>query len=178
MLVDYKERILTAETVYFYFVDELTGKVAKSKKYPIKIKKPKEFVKKMKILMHYGLSALTIYNDLAGFCQLLGIPLVGILSGIQSSLKEAFDSLKKNSSVELFDLDSNQKIQKVRGAKLRKLQEFMEENDESRDFAGLERIHDDRGSALWTKVEEKKREALLKERKSLRDEFSTKKVTI
>ena len=158
VITDRVERIITAKTVYFYLVDELTGVVVKGGKYPIKIKEPTEFVKKLLPLMQYGMKVLTVYNGFAGFCQLLGIPLVSIPSDVEASLKKSYEVLKEKSSSEMFKLDPNKTddtknvIMKAVGASLRELKIFLEANDEEKNFGGLFRVYDNRGSPLWTKV--------------------------
>ena len=73
----------------------MTGKVAKSEKYPLIIKSPKEFLKTMEPLMNFGLGALILFNNLAELCNIIGVSLEGVPSGILSSCKESLDFLKR-----------------------------------------------------------------------------------
>ena len=59
----------------------------------------------------------------------------------------------------------------MRGAKLRQLREFIKDNDKANDFAGLERLRDDRGLALWTKLAEvEERDELLQKYSKTRNQ--------
>mmetsp|Transcript_14389 Transcript_14389/g.19704 ORF Transcript_14389/g.19704 Transcript_14389/m.19704 type:complete len:333 (-) Transcript_14389:471-1469(-) len=70
--------LVNAKELYFYLVDELTGKPVRGKGYPVKITKPSELVHKLVPCMQIGLRAMSLYNGVAGIARMFhpGIPTI------------------------------------------------------------------------------------------------------
>jgi hypothetical protein len=170
------QKLITKETMYFYLVDELTGKPVGADGYPIEITKPSDFVPKMLPLIHFGMRAMSIYNGSAGICRMFGVPMPKIPKGVQDDMRDSVHILKQKSSVETFkavhqkveDDDGNRKS--VRGECLRELEKFFKDKDPSNGFAGLRRISDLGGGAIWTTIsDENEVRKWLDERARLRE---------
>ena len=109
--------------------------------------------------------------------QMFGYPAPKVPKNIVKGAQGAVDLLKQESSVEAFGAihekvkDDDGKDASVRGASLRELKKFFEDNDENETYAGLRRIADDNdGTALWTCVPEDKVAQKLEERIKRRKE--------
>ncbi len=152
--------LIVGEEMYLYLIDELTGEPVQAEGWPLVITTPSEIVPKLLPLMMVGMRAMCIYNGIAGLAKMFGCPLPNIP---EDASKGAQESIKKESSVEEFDVvheqvkGGNEEKKSVRGASLREFVDFMKENDpglkenKSGNFAGLQRIGDpEEGTALWT----------------------------
>ena len=62
------------------------------------------------------------------------------------------------------DKEGHNKQETTRGASLRELQRFIEENDKNKGYAGLRRIPDEDGTALWTILKDTEVNTQLEER--------------
>lgn len=153
--------LMTKETMYFYLIDEVTGKPVEKGKYPLEITTPSEIVPKMLPLIQYGMKAMSLYNGVGGIIQMFGFPfLPQVPKPIRDKIQDSVHILKQPSSVGAFSV-VHEKVKKgdeestsVRGASLRELKRFLEEKDLYNDFAGLRRVYDEDGGALWTAVPE------------------------
>ena len=141
----------------------------------IVITKPSDFVPKMLPLIHVGMRAMSIYNGSAGICRMFGLPMPKLPKEVQDDLRDSVHILKQKSSVQTFKAvhqkveDSDGEKESVRGACLRELRCFFEENDPRNDFAGLRRISDFGGGAIWTAINDNEVNTYLDERARLRE---------
>jgi hypothetical protein len=160
------EKLVTAKTLYFYLVDELTGTPVRAKGYPIEITKPSEVVPKLLPVMQVGMRAMSLYNGAEGIARMFGAPLPSVPTEWRKGAQDSIELLKQQKSVEAFGLvhelaissgDAAEKRQKsVRGASLRELQRFFETHDTDQTYAGLRRLGDDDGMAVWTVLTDEK----------------------
>ena len=164
--------LVTAETMYFYLIDELTGKPVKGGIYPIEITTPSEIVPKLLPVMQVSMRAMSLYNGAAGIARMCGAPLPSVPTGWCKGAQESIALLGQKSSVEKFGVVHDEvmsaedaataEAKTVRGASLRELQRFFKEKDVENTFAGLRRLGDDDGTAVWTVLTDEKevREAI------------------
>jgi hypothetical protein len=96
--------------------------------------------------------------------------------GVQDDMRNSVHILKQKSSVETFKAvhqkveDSDGEKKSVRGACLRELEKFFKDKDPSNGFAGLRRISDLGGGAIWTTIsDENEVRKWLDERARLRE---------
>jgi len=179
--------LITAEKMYLYLIDELTGEPVRGKGYPIVITTPAQVVPKMLPVMQVGMRAMSIYNGTAGIARAFGYPVPKVPKAWRDGARESIELLKQESSVEQFGVvhaevkKAGEDTATVRGKSLRELQDFFAANDpglksgKQGDFAGLRRIGDpEEGTALWTTlsdpaqvsaaIEERARERRLEQR--------------
>eukprot|EP00964_Phaeocystis_antarctica_P083850 scaffold52787_cov60-Phaeocystis_antarctica.AAC.1 len=158
MKATFKE-LITAETMYLYLIDELTGKPVKSGIYPIEITTPSEVVPQLLSVMQVGMRAMSLYNGAAGIARMCGAPLPSMPTGWCKGAQASIALLGQKSSVEQFGAvhkevmsedAAEREAKTVRGASLRELQSFFKEKDVGNTFAGLRRLGDDDGTAVWT----------------------------
>uniref|UniRef100_A0A6S8VFZ9 Protein kinase domain-containing protein n=1 Tax=Chaetoceros debilis TaxID=122233 RepID=A0A6S8VFZ9_9STRA len=156
--------LMVGNTMYFYLIDELTGKPVIGGGYPIEIKEPADVVPKLLPIIQYGMRAMSVYNGAAGVCQMFGFPVPKVPKSIRTNMKNSVDILRNESSVEMFGVvhekvqDADGKNSKgVRGASLRELALFFAKEDKDGKYAGLRRIADDEGKAIWTAIEDDKK---------------------
>ena len=89
---------------------------------------------------------------------MFGVPMPKLPKDVQDDMKESVLILKQKSSVETFKAvhqkveDGDAEKKSVRGACLRELREFLKEHDPRDGFAGLRRISDFGGGAIWTAI--------------------------
>ncbi|KAL1499022.1 hypothetical protein AB1Y20_013538 [Prymnesium parvum] len=170
--------LITAETMYLYLIDELTGEPVRGPGYPIEIKTPAEVVPKLLPVMQVGLRAMAVYNGAAGIGRAFGFPVPKVPKAWRQGAQQSVELLKQESSVAAFSVVHKQvkktaeESQTVRGASLRELQKFFEANDKQGRFAGLQRIGDpENGTALWTTLSDPKQVKLaLEERTRQREQ--------
>ena len=150
-------RLLQEHNVmYFYFVDELTGKPVRADGYPIEIQTPGDFVPTMILLVQASMRAVSLVNGAAGVCQMFGFPVPKIPNVFQDQMNNSVEVMKMGSSVATFAavhkkvVGDDGEIENVRGACPRELERFLKEYDENDTFAGLQRIGDVDGGAIWT----------------------------
>lgn len=79
---------MTEETMYFYLVDELTGKAVRGEGYPIVIKTPSELVHTLLPVMQVGMRAMSLYHGVGGIARMFGVP-VPLLSEDMRKLAQA-----------------------------------------------------------------------------------------
>ena len=65
---------MTDKIMYFYLVDELTGKAVRGDGYPIVIKTPSELVHKLLPVMQVGMRAMSLYHGVGGIARMFGVP--------------------------------------------------------------------------------------------------------
>jgi len=182
--------LVTAKTMYFYLIDELTGKPVKGGIYPIEITTPSDVVPKLLPVMQVSMRAMSLYNGAAGIARMCGAPLPSVPTSWCKGAQESIALLGQMSSVEKFGVvhdgvmsaedAATAEAKTVRGASLRELQRFFKEKDVENTFAGLRRLGDDDGTAVWTVLtgEKEVREAIAKrakerlaEQAALQEEF-------
>ena len=73
-------------------------------------------------------------------------------------------SVEKFGAVHAKVQEGNEEQETARGASLRELQRFLEKEDSSKDYAGLHRIADEDGTAVWTLLKETEVAAQLEKR--------------
>jgi len=151
-------QLATAETLYFYLIDELTGKPVKGEGYPIEITKSSDFVPKMMPFIQCGMRAMSLYNGTVGICRMFGFPFPKVPDSILTDMKEDVLILKQKNSVEAYKAvdqkveDGDDRSKTVRGSDLKELEKFFEKYDKDKTYAGLRRIAGDDGGAIWTAV--------------------------
>ena len=124
--------------------------------YPIRITKPAEVVSKLLPVMQVGLHAASLVNGVAGVVRLFGYPCPKVPEAWREGAQNSVEVLKQESSVEAFGAvhekvqDGGEETETVRGAALRELEAFFKEKDSDKDYAGLRRIGDEDGTAVWT----------------------------
>eukprot|EP00964_Phaeocystis_antarctica_P068075 scaffold41228_cov50-Phaeocystis_antarctica.AAC.4 len=165
MTATFKE-LITAETMYLYLIDELTGKPVRGGIYPIEITTPSDIVPKLLPVMQVGMRAMSLYNGAAGIARMCGAPVPSMPTGWRKGAQESIALLGQKSSVEQFGVVHEEvmsveeaataEAKTVRGASLRELQRFFTEKDAGNTFAGLRRLGDDDGTAVWTVLTEEK----------------------
>ena len=133
---------------------------------------------------------MSLYNGAAGIARMCGAPLPSVPTGWCKGAQESIALLGQKSSVEKFGVVHDEvmsaedaataEAKTVRGASLRELQRFFEDKDKENTFAGLRRLGDDDGTAVWTVLADEKevREAIAKrakerlaEQAALQEEF-------
>ena len=165
-------RLVEAEKLYFYLVDELTGEPVRDESgvYPIEITKPAEVVPKLLPVMQVGMHAMSLFNGVAALPRMFGAPVPSIPEEWRKAAQTSVEILKQESSVEAFGavhasaMDAGEKAETMRGAALRDLQRFFETHDKDRRYAGLRRIGDGDGAALWTALPDVEVNAALERR--------------
>lgn len=161
------EDLVAGETMYLYLIDELTGEPVydPSGHYPIEITTPSDVVPKLLPVMQVGLRAMSVFNGAAGVARMFGYPVPKVPEAWAAGARESVALLKQESSMEQFSVvheevvkdrdakeitDTSKEQKSVRGASLRELQRFFEEHDAKKGYAGLRRIADEDGTAVWT----------------------------
>ena len=159
---------LIAETMYLYLIDELTGKPVKAVKggiYPIKITTRSKIVPKLLPVMQVGIRAMSLCNGVAGIARMCGAPVLTMPTGWLEGTQESIALLGQKSSVEQFGVvheavmsedATKREANTVRGASLRELQSFLKDKDKENTFAGLRRLGEDDGTAVWTVLTDEK----------------------
>jgi len=152
--------LVTAQTMYFYLLDELTGEPVEEKNgiYPIEITKPSDVVPKLLPVMQVGMRAMSLCNGVIGVANMFGAPFPDVPKQWCADAQGTIELLKQESSVEQFGAineivmanDNEPEAQTVRGNSLRELHRFFKEKDDKQTFAGLRRVADEDGSAIWT----------------------------
>ena len=88
---DAVDKLPTAETMYFYLVDELTGEPVRGEGYPIEISSKSDLVPKLLPVMQVGVRAMSIYNGVAGVARMFCWPLPSVpeewCDGAQASVE-------------------------------------------------------------------------------------------
>jgi DNA-binding transcriptional MerR regulator len=154
------EELVVGEEMWLYLVDELTGEPVVPDEddatYPIRITKPAEVVSKLLPVMQVGLHAASLVNGVAGVVRLFGYPCPKVPEAWREGAQNSVEVLKQESSVEAFGAvhekvqDDGEEAETVRGAALRELEAFYANYDPDREYAGLRRIGDEDGTAVWT----------------------------
>lgn len=153
------QKFLTDQTLYFYYVDELTMRPMvvdlPDYKYPFEITKPSEKIRSMLPLLKTTLAGVKLLNTAGGIARLFGYPVPCVDDSVFSSAKISLDRFKDASSVASFGVvqsgvDSAQVKSELRGADLRELKLFFNEYDAKGVFAGMCRVCDSDGRACWT----------------------------
>ncbi|CAH0376009.1 unnamed protein product [Pelagomonas calceolata] len=153
------DELVVGEEMWLYLVDELTGKpvVPEGESiYPIRITKPAEVVSKLLPVMQVGLHAASLVNGVAGVVRCFGYPCPKVPEAWRAGAQDSVEILKQESSVEAFGavheevLGGGEETKTTRGAALRELKTFFAERDKQGSYAGLRRIGDDDGTAVWT----------------------------
>ena len=159
------EELVVGEEMWLYLVDELTGLPVipevddaddEEPLYPIRITTPKDIVSKLLPVMQVGLHAASLVNGVSGVVRLFGFPCPKVPEAWRAGAQDSVEILKQESSVEAFGavhekvMDGGEETETVRGAALRELEAFFKENDSDKDYAGLRRIGDEDGTAVWT----------------------------
>ena len=163
--------LVTDEPMFLYLVDDLTGEPVRAEGWPIEIKKPSDVVPKLLPVMQVGLRAMSVFNGAAGVARMFGYPVPLVPGAWAAGARESVALLKQKSSVEQFSVvheevvkdrdakaitDTSKEQKSVRGRSLRDFTDFLKEHDpglkvnKSGHFAGLRRIADEDGTALWT----------------------------
>ena len=118
--------------------------------YPIRITKPAEVVSKLLPVMQVGLHAASLVNGVAGVVHLFGSGVL-VARGLQ---KLGGDSQAGEFRGEVCAV--HEKVQEgdgdgdASGGALRDLAAFFAEKDRDGAYAGLRRIGDEDGTAVWT----------------------------
>ena len=159
------EELVVGEEMWLYLVDELTGLPVipevdddddEEPLYPIRITTPKDVVSKLLPVMQVGLHAASLVNGVSGVVRLFGFPCPKVPEAWRAGAQDSVEILKQESSVEAFGavhekvMDGGEETETVRGAALRELEAFFKEKDSDKDYAGLRRIGDEDGTAVWT----------------------------
>ena len=124
--------------------------------YPIRITTPKDVVSKLLPVMQVGLHAASLVNGVSGVVRLFGFPCPKVPEAWRAGAQDSVEILKQESSVEAFGavhekaMDGGEETETVRGAGLRELEAFYAKYDPDREYAGLRRIGDEDGTAVWT----------------------------
>ena len=107
-------------------------------------------------VMQVGMHAMSAYNGVAGVAQMFGYPLPKVPKKLREGAQSSVELLKQESSVAAFGAihekveAKDETNETVRGASLRELQRLLTEKDPGKNYAGLRRIGDDDGTAVWT----------------------------
>ncbi|VEU38587.1 unnamed protein product [Pseudo-nitzschia multistriata] len=160
-----------SKTMYFYLVDELTGKPVTGGKYPIEITNPAEVVPTLLPYIKVGMTSMAVYDGTAGVLGLFGLSAPQVSTKTQSKLGKSIDILKQKSSNATEgddDASSGARGESLRGESLRQLEGFFKSEDPEQNYAGLHRILDREGIACWTAVHGLEKELLLEKRQSSR----------
>ena len=153
------EELVVGEEMWLYLIDELTGKpvVPEGESiYPIRITKPVEVVSKLLPVLQVGLHAASLVNGVAGVVRLFGYPCPKVPEAWCEGVQNSVEVLKQESSVEAFGAvhgkvqDGGEETETTRGAALRELKAFFAEKYRDGEYAGLRRIGDEDGTAVWT----------------------------
>ena len=175
----FTDKVLVDKTMYLYLIDELTlkpvgpvidaltRKPVKGSIYPIEITTPSKVVPKLLPVMWVGMRAMSLYHGAAGIARMCGAPLPVMPVGSLKEVKKLVELLKQKSSVEKFGVVHDREVmsleeakkaeaETVRGKSLRELQRFFTEKDADKTFAGLRRLGNDDGTAVWTLLTDEK----------------------
>ena len=147
--------LVTGEEMFLYLLDELTGEPARGDGYPIRITEPAAVVAKLLPAMQAGVRAMAVFNGAAGVARCFGYPAPAVPEAWRAGAQSAVEILKQSSSVEHFGavhgaVEDGGGERTFRGAALRDFQRLLEKEDPSKGFAGLRRLGDDDGTAVWT----------------------------
>ena len=154
------EELVVGDEMFLYLIDELTGEpvrpTADDESYPLRITRRSGEVEKLLPAMQAGLHAMSLVNGVAGVARLFGVPAPAVPEAWREGAATSVEILKQETSVESYDavnealLDEGEekKATTFRGAALRDLRSLLEEKLPK--FAGLNRIGDDDGTAVWT----------------------------
>jgi len=180
-VVDAVGDFLVGEEMWFYLVDEITGRPVvpsnAESRYPIRITKPAETVTKLLPVMQVGLQAATLVNGVSGVVRLFGYPSPQVPDEYVRGAGHWVDMMKQESSVEQFGaiqekVEAGDEVtETVCGAALRELEAFFAEHDAKEDYAGLHKVwEDDDGTAVWTALPDEEVNAALETRAAERRE--------
>lgn len=164
--------LIQKDTMYLYLIDELTGKPVRGDGYPLEITQPLEVIPKAIPLIHHGIKAMSLYNGTSGVLQMFGFPVPSVPKNVR--LKNSLKILKKCNSLEVFGQvhknveAGNREKETVRDVCLREVTNFITGSDTNHSFAGLHRVGDHDGSAVWTKLRGETVKETLLERSNLR----------
>lgn len=97
---------------------------------------------------------------------MFGYPVPKVPDVWASGARDSVALLKQKSSVEAFGavqdvldgdaVDGEKQSESLRGESLRNLEDFFKEKDAGRNYAGLKRIADEDGVAIWTALSDPK----------------------
>jgi len=166
------KQVIQKNTMYFYLVDELTGKPVRAEGYPLEITQPSEFIPRALPFIQNGMKAMSLYNGASGLFQMFGFPVPNIPKNMQENLKDSVHVLKQSKPIEAFSTvhektdAGDEDKETVHDACLREVVCFIKENDVNHTFAGLTPVGDHAGTTVWTKLRgEKVKEVLLERSK-------------
>jgi hypothetical protein len=161
------DELVVGEEVFLYLINELTGEpvrpTADDESYPLRITRRSGHVEKLLPAMQAGLHAMSLVNGVAGVVRLFGVPAPAVPEAWREGAATSVEILKQETSVESYDavnealLDEGEEKKELtfRGAALRDLRSLLE--DKLPKFAGLNRIGDEEGTAVWTLLTDPKR---------------------
>ena len=138
-----------------HLLDELTGEPARGDGYPIRITEPAAVVAKLLPAMQAGVRAMAVFNGAAGVARCFGYPAPAVPEAWRAGAQSTVEILKQSSSVEHFGavhgaVEDGGGERTFRGAALRDFRRLLVDEDPSKGFAGLRRLGDDDGTAVWT----------------------------
>lgn len=166
--------LVTSDTKYFYFIDELTGRIVKGDGYPIEMRKSTEFVKRMIPLMLYSLKTILVHNGLTGLCQVFGYPLNRISKQKLQDLEKIYESVTNKCFVDILEIDRTVRKDVANNMNLffheliRELKYFILVKHKRRSFAGLFQIQYDYKLryVLWIEVKSFNNPSLLLQKRT------------
>ena len=86
---------MVGKTMYFYLVDELTGKAVRGGSYPIVITTPSDIVHKLLPVMQIGIRAMSLYNGVGGIARMFGAPVPSLSEPLLKGFQSSVDMLKQ-----------------------------------------------------------------------------------
>jgi len=123
------------------------------------ITKPAEVVPQLLPVMQVGVRAMSMVDGVSAVANVFGLPLLSVPEQWRSDAQDTVELLKQESSVEQFGAineivmaDEAKEKKTMRGSSLRELQRLFQEKDKKQEYAGLRRIADEDGNAVWTRL--------------------------
>ncbi len=142
-------QLIKGKKSYLYLVDEFTGLPVTAGPYPLEITVPHEKLTKYVPVMMVGWCGLCLMNNGLSFAKIFypGIP--SIPKSKLDNAKGFIDSLKNSELAVARKVSESGKPNSFRGQEYREFARFLTEKDVKCSFAGLRRVCDPCGNAIW-----------------------------
>jgi len=162
-----RSKLPVKEYVYLYFIDDLTGQVARGDegdKYPIEIKNQSDIFPKLFPLMEVTMRSMALYHGVAGIARMFGCPPMDVTESMRTMLQPKVNELKDETHASVFGLLADDvkelrlnkekylKGNSIRSLSLNAFVTFVQRKvgRQGNDFGGLKRMSDEKGLAIWT----------------------------
>jgi hypothetical protein len=162
-----RTKLPVKDYVYFYFVDDLTGEVARGgvgDKYPLEIKNKSDIFPKLFPLMEVTMRSMALYHGVAGIARMFGCPPMNVTESMRALVQPKVNELKNERFASEYGLLADDvkelhlnkekylKGNNIRCLSLNALVTFLHKKfgRQSHDFGGLKRMTDEKGLAIWT----------------------------